>query len=211
MQYEAWSKDKLISRIFDLEAAVDALKEASGVDKTAQLCAALGLTPIEGRFVAALVSGKVMTARSVYNTMYFDRIDEVDIGTLRVIASRVRLKLFPFGISIETIHGTGYKMDGADIVRQAMDGVATTDIVDAVPVARRKWRRVLDAIKSRADKRGVAQFKTADIAGECDLAGGLGAIIRGFEKQDILRIIQRPTKRDLRRHWRVAMREVSGE
>jgi hypothetical protein len=211
MQYETWSKDKLISRIFDLEAAVDALKEASGVDKTAQLCAALGLTPAEGRFVASLVSGNVTNLRAIYNTMYFDRVDQVDIGTIRMIASRARSKLFPFGISIETIHGTGYKMDGTDIVKRAMDGVAAVDIVDAVPIARRKWRRVLDAIKSRADKRGVAQFKTADIAGECDLAGGLGAIIRGFEKQDILRIIQRPTRRDTRRHWRVAMREVSDE
>lgn len=209
MQYETWSKDKLITRIFDLEAAVQSLKGINDLDKTALLASAFGLSPLEARLVAVLSSGRIMTPRGLVEAIYFDRSQPEDDRIITSFISKVRAKLLPYGVNIETIHGTGRRMHNAEIVQAAMSGERVAAVIDAElpsPVARQKWKIILAEIKRLADKRGVSEFKTSHMVEASGLTGGLKPVIMVFEREGVLKIIQRPTRSDPKRHWKVALK-----
>lgn len=212
MQYENWSTDKLINRIFDLEAAVQSLKESNGLDKTALLASAFGLSPLEARVVAALSSGRIMTQHGLVEAIYFDRSRPDDDRIIGTFISKVRAKLLPYGVTIETIHGTGRRMHDAEIVRTAMSGGRVEAGVDAelsAPIARQKWKAILAEIKRLADRRGIAEFKTSEAKQVSGISGGLAPVLRAFERDGVLKILQRPTRAEPKRHWKVALRGMA--
>lgn len=209
MEYENWTKEKLIGKIFDLESAVQSLKRINDLDKTALLASAFGLSPLEARVVAVLSSGRIVTQRGLVEAIYFDRSQPDDDRIITSFISKVRAKLLPYGVNIETIHGTGRRMHNASIVQAAMSGDRVSAVVDAelpAPVARQKWKTILSEIKRIADRRGIAEFKTSHMIDVSGLAGGLKPVIMVFEREGVLKIIQRPTRKDPKRHWKVALK-----
>ncbi len=210
MQYETWSKDKLISRIFDLEAAVQSLKGVSDLDKTALLASEFRLSPLEARAVAVLSSGRIITRRGLIEAIYFDRHEPEDERIATTFISKIRAKLLPFGVTIETIHGTGCRMHGFEAVRSAMSGDRLSTVIDAEipPHARRRerWVPFLEEIKRTADSRGVSEFKSSTIRQTVGISGGLTQVLRALEREGALRILQRPTRAEPKRHWKVALK-----
>jgi len=209
--YESWTKEKLISRICDLEAAIEALSRSTGFDKAGILKVAFGLTPIEARYAAVLSSGTVKCKDAIFDAIYCDRRDAPNVEILRAVAHRVRDKLFPFGVTIETVHGVGYLMNNAEVVKAAMDGGDVSRFQEVGVEAlekREKWRLILAFIRSRRDRKGMSQFTTAEAKEASGLIGGLAPIIASLERRGVLRIIARPTKIGARRNWRVAMKEA---
>lgn len=209
MDYETWSKEKLIHRIFDLEAAVQNLKGSNALDKTALFADAFSLSPLEARTVAALSSGRLMTRRSLLEVIYFDRSEPQDDRIATTFISKVRAKLFPFGVEIETIHGTGVRMLNPEIVTDALTKGRRNSEASAelpAPVAREKWARVLDEVKKMVGQDGIASFPSSAIKTVVNHTGGITTIMKRLETHGAIKILSRPTKMEPKKHWRVAVK-----
>lgn len=90
------------------------LEEALGV-KVA-LPNELGLTPLEGRIVGALVKREIVNKDMLYAVLYADRLEhhQPDPKTIDVHMCKLRRKLKPKGIRIYCRYGVGYYMDKDD-------------------------------------------------------------------------------------------------
>lgn len=93
------------------------------------------LTLIQERLFCALVRAGTLSKEQCWNAMYFDRRDsdlQPELKIVDVVICKLRQKLTPFGVEIETLWGRGYGLDqatrewfrghgGGDAVRGARD------------------------------------------------------------------------------------------
>ena len=104
------------ARIEGLEAENARLRE-----RIAQLEAAMGmalitplewrLTPAEMRVFGVIMAREMATKDAVMAALYRDEgRDEAEIKIVDVFVCKIRRKLKPFGIGIETVWGRGYRM-----------------------------------------------------------------------------------------------------
>ena len=85
----------------------------------------LGLTAYEGRVLAALSRGEQMSKEQILAVAYSDRLDQ-DLPELKIVdvwVCKIRKKLKPLGIDVETIWGEGHAVS-ADSRRRLTDLLA---------------------------------------------------------------------------------------
>jgi two-component system cell cycle response regulator CtrA len=77
-----------------------------------------GLTPQENRFLGALVGRVLATREMIMAALYHDRgADEAAAKIIDVLACKLRRKLKPHAIEIQTVWGRGYRLDTATRTR----------------------------------------------------------------------------------------------
>ncbi|MEZ2410518.1 helix-turn-helix domain-containing protein [Bosea sp. RCC_152_1] len=109
----------LSARLEALEAENDRLRdrcefleEAMGLTVDAPVF--LGLTKHEARLFGALLKRPMLTKTGVMATLYSERPDEEpEMKIVDVYVCKIRKKLKPYGLEIETIWGQGYRMTEA--------------------------------------------------------------------------------------------------
>ncbi|XUM21031.1 helix-turn-helix domain-containing protein [Bradyrhizobium oligotrophicum S58] len=88
------------------------------------------LTRSEAAVFGALLAREVVTNDTLMAALYRDCArDEADPDVFKVFVHKVRKKLKPFGLTIETIWGTGYRLTAASktMVRQQWPEVCKPD------------------------------------------------------------------------------------
>lgn len=108
-----------LARLEALEAENDRLRdrclfleEAMGL--TVEAPVFLGLTTHEARLFGALLKRPMVSKAGVMATLYSERPDdEPEMKIVDVYVCKIRKKLKPYGIEIETIWGQGYRMTEA--------------------------------------------------------------------------------------------------
>lgn len=68
------------------------------------------LTAQEARVYAHLASRELATRQSIMMALYSDRSEEPELKIVDVFVCKMRRKLRPFGVRIETIWGQGYRL-----------------------------------------------------------------------------------------------------
>ena len=92
-----------------LRAKVEQLEGLLGVRMSAPLI--LGLTAQEARVLGVLMKRDVATKEAVMAGLYSHRADDtVEIKIVDVFICKIRKKLQPFDIPIETVWGQGYRL-----------------------------------------------------------------------------------------------------
>lgn len=110
----------------DVDARIEALEAENGrlQDRIDQLETAMGMrlvTPLEWRLTGAemrmfgvLLAREMVTKDGFMATLYRDQAkEEAEIKIVDVFICKMRKKLQPFEIPIETIWGQGYRMSAA--------------------------------------------------------------------------------------------------
>lgn len=101
------SKD---ARIAALEDQVEYL-EAQLMDQDVKFPDAWPLTPSERKVLRQLLKLRVAKQNSLLAALYSERGgDEPEPNVIRVLISRMRRNLLPFGIKIKTVRGEGYSL-----------------------------------------------------------------------------------------------------
>ena len=68
------------------------------------------LTALEERIVGLLVKSESCSKDMLFNGLYGDRLDQPDPKIVDVFICKIRKKLAPFEIEIETLWGRGYRL-----------------------------------------------------------------------------------------------------
>ncbi|WP_296741390.1 helix-turn-helix domain-containing protein [Mesorhizobium sp.] len=98
-------------RIDELEHRVRALEEISGAQLDAPL--EFGLTRNESVIFGLLVKNAMVRRDGMMEVLYMHKQDEAEIKIVDVWVCKMRQKLKPWGIRIETVWGRGYAMPSA--------------------------------------------------------------------------------------------------
>lgn len=119
----------LQQRINALTSEVEILR-ARNYDLEQHLSATLVL-PVEWRLTGSeatvfgcLVNRPIATKEAILTTLYSDRDEEAEIKIIDVFVCKLRKKLAPFGITIETIWGRGYRLQDEVRARYALKKAA---------------------------------------------------------------------------------------
>ena len=103
-----------LERIKQLEGDNAALAaRIEGLTFTPQVPTKLKLTGSEGRVLVALMSGGLKTKEHLLSEVYSDRWNDDDEPGMKIIdvfVYKIRKKIGPFGMVIETVFGQGYVM-----------------------------------------------------------------------------------------------------
>lgn len=92
-----------------LRDELDALKETLGLHFVAPI--EFRLTGSETKVFGRLLKGGLATKDAIMATLYRDAgKDEAEIKIVDVFICKLRKKIAPFGLSIETVWGAGYQM-----------------------------------------------------------------------------------------------------
>lgn len=123
--------------IDDLEFAVERLGAAlAPADATATFRRVFHLSPTQARLLSTLADGRDWTKASLHDALYgYIAGDAPEIKILDVLVTNIRARLAPFGLSIETIWGVGFRLPPASVA--ALQVVADGgDVPDLPPVPR---------------------------------------------------------------------------
>ncbi|NEI60938.1 helix-turn-helix domain-containing protein [Rhizobium leguminosarum] len=105
-------------RIEFLEERIRQLEEAL-MPSSVMVPVEYQLTSLESRVFAHLASREFGTKQSIMMALYSDRAEEPEIKIVDVFVCKMRRKLRPFGVKIETIWGLGYRLAKPDVTEVA--------------------------------------------------------------------------------------------
>lgn len=78
------------------------------------------LTGAEARLFAFLTTREMATKQAIMNALYSGRAgDEPEIKIVDVFVCKLRKKIEPFGVDIQTVWGQGYRLAGREQWRKA--------------------------------------------------------------------------------------------
>ncbi|MCV9940937.1 helix-turn-helix domain-containing protein [Boseaceae bacterium BT-24-1] len=102
-----------------LRDRIAALEDAFGMNVEAPVF--LGLTASEARLFGALMKRDTLTKGQIMSALYVGRMDgeEAEIKIVDVFVCKIRKKLKPYGLTIETLWGQGYRISPAMKTRAA--------------------------------------------------------------------------------------------
>lgn len=104
-------KDVLVEENARLRARVDQLERAFGLRFDVPLC--LGLSKTEAKIIGILMKRDYATREACVAAIWSSRNIHVDKNVINVHVCNARSKLVAFGIEIETIWGSGYRLSSA--------------------------------------------------------------------------------------------------
>lgn len=95
-----------------LRERVRQLEKMLGISHDVPLLFAL--TGREGMLFNLLMSHPIVSKEAALDHMYFDRPNDMpELKIIDVFICKIRKKLLPFGVAIDTVWGRGYSMSGA--------------------------------------------------------------------------------------------------
>lgn len=100
-------------------------------DTTQPMPVEIGLSPNEEKVLAALMARDICSRDHLMTMLYGDRIDDPpDPKIVDVLVCKLRAKLEPFGVAIETLWARGYMLKPAakDVVRRMMEAERSSDV-----------------------------------------------------------------------------------
>lgn len=106
-----------LARIEALEAEIERLRDQLDAARAAlgahiEPWFGLGLTAHESLAFGALYKRDMLTKDQLVHAIYASRTDDPpEIKIIDVLIYKIRKKIMPFGIQIQTVWGQGYRMD----------------------------------------------------------------------------------------------------
>jgi len=200
------SRSELITRIDNLEAEVEALRDAGKPDRTLRLQNAFHLTAQECKLVALLSDGRPRRKEQIMSGIYSDRIDDPpEMKIIDVWVCKVRRKLDPHGVHIETVWGSGYYLtDHAGVLKLVMDG-GVPPLVNAPPerphpqhLERRKKGADIELLladfRSHDDGNGMVSFRYRELAARTGVRRTISSLMDRLEHRGLIKIVSRPQR-----------------
>ena len=203
--YETWPKEKLVAKIYDLEATVQSLKEVNSDSLVLSIKDKFRMTLMQARLLTALADGRPHSKRALYEFVYHDEFnDPPEIGIIDVFMSKVRKKIRPFGMSIETMRGAGYKLHGHDLIQKVIAGeIEPSSTEETKQEGQRRpganEEAVLKVLIAQMDSSGKAKIMARVLARIAGLQSPLLPIMQRLHAKGAIQIKSQPThaKRDV--------------
>jgi DNA-binding response OmpR family regulator len=115
----------LEAQIDRLRAEMDGLKAAARRSTLGKVPLCLGLTAQEARVLSALCERHEATKEQLMAAVYEAHDDAPALKIVDVFICKIRRKALPYGVTIRTIWGRGYALDGKD--RQRLQALAAEE------------------------------------------------------------------------------------
>lgn len=207
---ERASRDQLIGHICNLESELSAWRGDDDERAKLRLSAMFALTGKEASLVYALKSGRVLTKDALLSIIYAGRADDAPlVKIIDVFISKVRRKLAPYGIAIDTLWSVGYQLTGDNldkIIAVADDGIKLqlSNDIPIKPISHREGEPVyrgamtrsitaLLALCDRADPKNNEVTVTASaFAKSVHITSSFSSLARVLEKKGHLEVISAP-------------------
>src|SRR3546814_101692 len=161
----------------------------------------------QARLLTALSDGRPHSKRAIYEFVYHDEFNNPpEMKVIDVFMSHVRKKIHPFGMSVQTLHGAGYKLNNHETVAKVIAGETVAVDVPAVEggLKRRSGenaRSVLKVLIAEMDSNGKTRIMARVLARAAELKVPLLPIMKGLEASGAIQVKVRPTKRDRDVPW----------
>jgi two-component system cell cycle response regulator CtrA len=204
--YETWPKDRLVAKIFDLEATIESLKTFNADGMVLTVKEKFKLTLSEARLLTALADGKPHYKRGLYEFVYQDEFNNPpEMKIIDVFICKIRKKVFPFGIKIETIHSAGYRMVDPALFSRVIDGKIEPLVTEEYASAHRKKgeneKAVLNVLISEMDSAGKTKILARTLARKAGLAIPLLPIMTKLSEKGIIQVKSQPTRSNKLAPW----------
>lgn len=217
---ETASRAELIAHIDRLEAKLDSYGDVEREQAMANIAAACRISPKMAKIAALLADGLPHSKSAILDHLYFDRPDDPpEQKIIDVYICKLRTALAPFGVTIETVWGLGYRiLDGRDALTAIMSG----EFPEVVAVERRgalvtgkrhrceaQWEdQVLKALRDRQRQAGEGIAFTVvsrSLAVAARIAHPLSGLIRSLEAKGHLVVVS-PGRQGFG-HWTLRVTE----
>lgn len=201
---ESMSRTELIARVDQLEATLEAMREANQPAVEMALQTAFGLSNSECKFLMLLADGKPRRKDQLHSGLYSDRIDDPpEVKIIDVFVCKVRKKVDRYGLVIETIWGSGYRLNDAGGV---LAKVAAGEKPEKVQPPRERrgnpphlekrkgytdFKSLLAELHRRADGRGVCRFTAREIAAAASVRRPISVLVDWLRVRNEIEIVQR--------------------
>lgn len=209
--YETWSKERLVARIYDLEATIGSLKTFNSDNLVLTVKQRFKLTLTEARLLTALADGRPHSKRALYEYVYQDEFDNFpEMKIIDVLICKIRKKIFPFGIKIATIHSAGYELTDPVRFGKIVDGEVLAPTVLENPNEPRKKgeneRSVLAALIAAMDTSGKTKISARALARNSGLTVPLLPIMMRLAEKGIIQVKSQPSRSNKLAPWVVHVR-----
>lgn len=205
---ENMTRDDLIDLVYDLQSKVEALHGAKAESQTMSIQQAFGMTVQEARMLSALLDGRAHSKDAIFNTVWFDRMyDPPEMKIVDVVICKIRKKLFPYQIRIETIWGAGYLLKDSDRVTAVLNGEPLPELIatdSGAPVRRPHGevdKSVLSILISEASPDGWTRIRSRDLAHSAGLKGALLPVMKRLAEKGRIQIKSQPTRKSPQSRW----------
>jgi two-component system cell cycle response regulator CtrA len=205
--YETWPVSKLVAKIYDLEATIQSLKEVNSDSLVLSIKDKFRLTLSQARLLTALSDGRPHSKRALYEFVYHDEFNNPpEMKVIDVFMSHVRKKIRPFGLSIETMHGAGYRLHNHELVPKVIAGeIDPIDVPESGETLKRKpgdnMRVVLKVLIQKMDSSGKAKIMARVLARMAGLKVPLLPIMQRLEAKGAIQIKGQPTQNNRDAPW----------
>lgn len=201
----------MIAKIYDLEATVDSLKAFNTDSMVLTIKERFKLTLSEARLLSALADGKPHYKRSLYEYVYHDEFDNPpEMKIIDVFMSKIRKKIFPYGIKIETIHQAGYKLADREHFVKVVAGEIMPVLTNESPSVYRKKgeneRSVLNVLITQMNPDGRTKITARNLAKKAGLTVPLLPIMTKLADKKIIEIKGQPTRSNKLAPWIVLVK-----
>jgi len=213
--YETWTKDRLIALVYDQQATIDSLKVTLSDNMVLSVKDKFGLTLSEARVVTCLADGRVKGKRAIYEFVYHDEFDNPpEPHVIEVYLSKVRRKIFPFGLVVETTRDGGVKLVGEKSVMEIIDTDIEPIVPDEyVPLDRRNKgendKAVHAALIANMKADGRVRISTRELSKASGLKVVLLPIMRRLAARGIIEVKGQPSRKDRMSLWDVYVKVIA--
>lgn len=195
------TREELVEYCYSLEALLESQNEMRSAENVSKLKEFFGLTPKEAAMLAALADGRIYTKEHLLMELYSGR-DEPEIKIIDVFVCKLRAKVSQFGIEVQTVWGTGYKLANPELLEKVLAGeeLAAVEHPPEVPPrqAGTKPNRYggYQAEAARwlsqqpVDQHGRITFFPRDLAKVLNVFRAGSSIVRGLERGGYLTVVR---------------------
>lgn len=205
---ESMTRDQLLSLAYEQQSQIEALRGAESDKQTMDVQHAFKMTVQESRLLCALLDGKPHSKEAIFNTVWFDKMyDPPEKKIVDVVICKIRKKLYPYQIRIETIWGAGYQLIDADRVALVVNGEPLPELiaVDGLLPVRKSHgeneKSVLSVLISEASPDGWTRIRSRDLAYSAGLKGSLLPIMNRLSENGKIQVKSQPTRKSRNSKW----------
>jgi DNA-binding response OmpR family regulator len=116
------SREQLIEYCYSLEAQLNSEEAHNDLVRVLRLQSQFKLTSSEAKFVALLSEGRLYTKEYLLAKLYPVEADAPGSKIIDVFLCKIRRKIAPFGLTINTIWGGGVQAEQPELIRAVMSG-----------------------------------------------------------------------------------------
>ena len=213
---EMWSKTDLISEIYNLQHKLQIYEADNKDDPIADIRRILGIPRRPASLLLSLMDGRIHTKENILQIIYMDRPDEApESKIVDVFVCKIRKKVKPWGVRIETIWGSGYRLVDVDRLKDYLAGkpLEFVPVQEPVPVigidhskhvdTGANLKAVFTVIREIAGKTTRATFTSRTLTSKSGIKVKVQPYITKLHKQGYIRIVKRPDPYDPFSQWKV--------